>query len=105
MKGNNQTRNHKLVADAIVTKSNLVSRQRCRITTKCMRKVGFKPGERVNVQFDSYEGRSVIKVTQNPKGNYKIERDGSLRFSSNRYTVNRSHYIQAEKTEDCVVIY
>jgi hypothetical protein len=106
MQGNNQTRNHKLEADAVVYRSNTVSRRRCRITTNAMRKLGFKPAQRVQVEQTTLEGRNVIKVSANPRGNYKVERDGSLRFSSNLYPVRQQgHFTQADKTIDAVVIY
>jgi|694.fasta_scaffold10192_28 hypothetical protein len=106
MQGNNQTRNHKLEADCVVYRSNTVSRSRCRITVNAMRKLGIKPAQRVQVEQTYVDGVNCIKVTSNPKGNYKVERDGSLRFSSNLFPVRqKGHFTQADNTMNAVVIY
>lgn len=75
-------KNHNTVQNVLAVNSYTVSRNRVRICTRSLRHLGVKPGTRVQV-MDS--GLGDIQVVPAKNGNYKVEKDGSVRFPANKF--------------------
>ena len=73
--------NHKINSKNINFESKTGSRNRLRIPVAGTRHSNIKPGDRVTVQQEGI----MLYVTKNPKGCYKVERDGAIRFPANKY--------------------
>jgi hypothetical protein len=95
-------KNHVNVLNQIVVDSKTVSRNRVRIPTRSLRHLGVKPGQRVLVFRNEQFGDVEVKVS--PKGNYTVERDGSVRFPANKFGVHKEFVSQADRTSNCVVV-
>jgi hypothetical protein len=79
------TFNHKLESRKITYTAKTGSRNRLRIPVQGTRHSEIKPGDRVNVFYN----RTLIEVSivKDPKGNYKVEKDGAIRFPAHKYSL------------------
>lgn len=82
-------KNHNTVQNVLTVNSYTVSRNRVRICTRSLRHLNVKPGERVMVVD---RGLGDIEVLPNKKGNYKVEKDGSVRFPAHKFGLNKNKF-------------
>jgi len=88
--------NHKLKSIEVSFISRTGSRNRLRIPVAGAKHTGIEPGSRVMISR-SRNGLTV-EIVPNPNGNYKVEKDGSVRFSASKFNLPSDHlYIEADK--------
>ena len=76
-------RNHTLQSNTLNFLSKTGSRNRLRIPVAGNRHLGIKPGDRVKVSYNLFAGETSIVL--DPKGNYKVEKDGAVRFPADKF--------------------
>jgi hypothetical protein len=78
--------NHKLDSNMLNFKTKTGSRNRVRIPVAGTRFTKtIKPGDRVEVGYDLIT--NSIRVQVNEKGNYKVEKDGAIRFPAHKFNL------------------
>jgi hypothetical protein len=80
--------NHKLTAKALIFTSKTGSRNRLRIPVSGVRHLDIRPGDRVNVFYDTTNFQ--VTVLKNDRGNYKVEKDGAVRFPAHKFALPAS---------------
>jgi hypothetical protein len=77
-------------------KTKTGSRNRVRIPVAGTRFTkAIKPGDRVEVGYDLIT--DSIRVQVNPKGNYKVEKDGAVRFPAHKFNLKpKNIFISSE---------
>lgn len=88
--------NHNLDSNMLNFKTNTGSRNRVRIPVAGTRFTkAIKPGDRVEVGYDLIT--DSIRVQVNPKGNYKVEKDGAVRFPAHKFALaSKNLFVCAE---------
>ena len=76
--------NHKTTNISINYTTKTGSRERVRIPTLGVFSAGVYAGMRVSV---ARVGKRVV-ITQNPTGNYKVEKNGAVRFPASKFGLN-----------------
>ena len=89
--------NHNLDSNMLNFKSKTGSRNRIRIPVAGTRFTkGIKAGDRVEVIFDKVT--KTVNVKQNPNGNYKVEKDGAIRFPAHKFSLpSKGIFVCAER--------
>ena len=89
--------NHTVESQTLNFLSKTGSRNRLRITTGGSRFAGIKPGDRVNI---SRAGGlfSDVEIVVDPKGNYKVEKNGAIRFPAHKFGLGSADIFTASDT-------
>ena len=78
-------RNHTIQSNTLNFLSKTGSRNRLRIPVAGTRHTGINPGDRVKVSYNLLD--CEVKIEVDPKGNYKVEKDGALRFPAHLFNL------------------
>ena len=76
-------RNHTVESNTLNFLSKTGSRNRLRIPVAGNRHMGIKPGDRVKVSYSFLN--CEVTIVSDPKGNYKVEKDGAVRFPADKF--------------------
>lgn len=96
--------NHKLKSIEVSFIARTGSRNRLRIPVAGAKHTGIQPGSRVMIAR-SRNGLNV-EIVSDPKGNYKVEKDGSVRFPVSKFNLPSDHlYIEADQLSKTINTY
>jgi bifunctional DNA-binding transcriptional regulator/antitoxin component of YhaV-PrlF toxin-antitoxin module len=94
--------NHILAQRSVVYISKTGSRNRIRIPVEGNKKANINPGDRVKVFYDI--NNICVSIIKDPNGNYKVEKDGAIRFPAHKYSLkNKDNIISANEITQRVI--
>jgi hypothetical protein len=95
--------NHTLKSNTLNFVSKTGSRNRLRIPVAGTRNCNIQPGDRVEVFFDFRNMQ--VSCIKHADGNYKVERDGAVRFPAHKFGLSADDvYTACDKINKTVVL-
>jgi hypothetical protein len=94
--------NHTLTQRSVVYIAKTGSRNRIRIPVEGNKNAQINPGDRVKVVYDI--NNICVSIVKDPHGNYKVEKDGAIRFPAHKYSLrNKDNIISANAITQKVI--